>query len=35
MDPWDRIWFDLKAYCSITEIKLEDLIVNLKFDLLD
>ncbi|MCU5643337.1 hypothetical protein AB3U43_00775 (plasmid) [Bacillus cereus] len=35
MDPWDRIWFDLKEYCSITEIKLEDLIVNLKFNLLD
>ncbi|KAA6449292.1 hypothetical protein F8161_19765 [Bacillus cereus] len=35
MDPWDRIWFDLKEYCSITKINLRDLIVNLKFDLLD
>ncbi|EOO11237.1 hypothetical protein EXW39_28970 (plasmid) [Bacillus mycoides] len=35
MDPWDKIWFDLKEYCSITGIKLEDLIVNLKFNLLD
>ncbi|MFC9449164.1 hypothetical protein ACFTSE_23715 [Bacillus cereus] len=35
MDPWDAIWSDLKEYCSITGIKLEDLIVNLKFNLLD
>ncbi|HDR4448814.1 TPA: HNH endonuclease [Bacillus cereus] len=35
MDPWDKIWSNLKEYCNITGIKLEELIVNLKFDLLD
>ncbi|MGQ8826224.1 hypothetical protein ACUTUE_23295 [Bacillus sp. NA_146.1] len=35
IDPWETIWVELKEYCSITGIKLEDLIVNLRFDLLD